>query len=123
VAVQAHAHQGNGEMDIKVYDNLVHQANAPLVMRANAQLRIGDLYITDQKWLEAIQTYKVALRDYSKVPGIAVTAEQKIEVATEGRKYGRLPYRPVKGGVRAITDSPADEDYRMKQQQEKVPYQ
>ena len=120
---ETHAHQGNTDMAIKVYENFVHQEAAPITMRAQAQLRIGDLYIVDQKWLEALQTYKVALRDYSKVPGIAVTAEEKMQVATEGRKYGRVPYRQVKSGVRALTDSPADEQYQMKQQQEKVPYQ
>jgi tetratricopeptide (TPR) repeat protein len=119
---ETHSHQGRNDTAIRVYDGLVRNDQAPRTMRAQAQLRIGDLYIADEKWLEALETYREALRDYHDVPGVSITCEQKIEVATAGRRYGRVPYRQVKRGVR-LTEAPADEDYRLKQEQEKVPYQ
>lgn len=119
---ETHSNQGRNDTAIRVYSGLESNDQVPKTMRAQAQLRIGDLQIAEQKWLEALNTYRVALRDYSDVPGVAATSELKIVTATEGRRYGRVPYRQVKRGVR-ITEAPADEDYRMKQESEKVPYQ
>lgn len=118
---ETYAHQGKLDTAIKVYAALASNEQAPRNLRAQAQLRIGDLYITDQKWLEALQTYKHTLRDYNDIPGVAVTCEEKLKVATEGRRYGRVPYRQVKTGVH-LSEAPPDEGYRLKQQQEKVPY-
>jgi tetratricopeptide (TPR) repeat protein len=118
---ETYAHQGKLDTAIKVYAALASNEQAPRNLRAQAQLRIGDLYITDQKWLEALQTYKHTLRDYNDIPGVAVTCEDKLKVATEGRRYGRVPYRQVKTGVH-LSEAPPDEGYRLKQQQEKVPY-
>jgi TolA-binding protein len=119
---ETHSNQGRNETAIRVYEGLERNPDVPKTMRAQAQLRIGDLFIAEEKWLEALHTYRVALRDYSDVPGVAVTSEQKIAVATEGRRYGRVPYRKVNRGVR-ITEAPPDADYRLRQQQEKLPYQ
>lgn len=119
---ETHSNQGKNDVAIRVYEGLVRNREVPKTMRAQAQLRIGDLYIAEEQWLEALQTYRVALRDFSDVPGVAVTSEQKMEVATQGRKYGRLPYRAVRRGV-TVNGAPADSDYRLKQQAEKVPYQ
>lgn len=119
---ETHAHQGDNNGAIHVYQALIRDEAAPITLKAQAKLRIGDLYINDQRWLEALQTYKEALRDYNKVPGVASSCEDKIEIATEGRKWGRVPYRQVKTGIR-VTEAPEDENYRMKQEQEKVPYQ
>ena len=118
---EMHAHQGHNDTAIRVYQGMLRDDNVPVTLKAQAQLRIGDLYIVDQKWLEALDSFKVALRDFSKVPGITTVAEEKIEIATEGRRSGRLPYRPI-AGPRARTDAPADATYRLKQQQEAVPY-
>lgn len=119
---ETHSHQGRNDIAVRVYENMERNPRVPETLRAQALLRIGDLHIAEQKWLEALQVYRVALRDYHRVPGVVATAEQKIQVATEGRRYGRVPYRQVRRGVR-ITEAPADEDYRLRQQQEKVPYQ
>lgn len=119
---ETHAHQGHNDTAIRVYDGLIRNEDVPLVVRAQAKLRVGDLYILDQKWLEALETYRVALRDYSKVPGVSIVAEEKINIATEGRRSGRLPYRPI-AGPRARGEAPADAAYRLKQQTESVPYQ
>lgn len=120
---ETYAHQGKTDIAIKVYGTLLRNPLVPEVMRAQAQLDVGDLYIADSRWLEALQTYRVALRDFSHVPGVAVTCEEKMKEATEGRRYGRVAYRQVKTGPRVITEGPEDENYRMKQEQEKVPYQ
>jgi tetratricopeptide (TPR) repeat protein len=119
---ETHAHQGHNDIAIKVYDGLVRNDTVPVTIRAQAQLRIGDLYMLDQRWLEALETYRLALRDFSKVPGISMVAEEKIGIATEGRRSGRLPYRPI-AGPRARGEAPADAAYRLKQQSESVPYQ
>jgi tetratricopeptide (TPR) repeat protein len=119
---ETHAHQGHNSTAIKVYQGMLRNPEIPLVLRAQAQLRIGDLYIVDQQWLEALNVYRVALRDYSDVPGISTVAEQKIAVATEGRRSGRLPYRSL-SGPRARTEGPADQNYQLKQEKEAVPYQ
>lgn len=119
---ETHSNQGRNDIAINVYRQFEANPQVPKVLRAQAQLRIGDLYISEQKWLEALETYKMALRNYSDIPGVVSTAETKTEIATQGRRYGRVPYRQVNHGVRII-DPPADEAYRMKQQQEKVPYQ
>jgi hypothetical protein len=107
---------------VRIYQAMLNDPLVPVTLRAQAQLRIGDLYITDQRWLEALQTYKMALRDYGKVPGVVSTCEEKTKIATEGRRWGRVPYRQVRTGI-SVTEAPEDEDYRLKQQQEKVPYQ
>jgi tetratricopeptide (TPR) repeat protein len=119
---ETHAHQGDVDGAVRIYEALIRDPQAPLVMRAQSQLKVGDLMISDQRWLEALQTYKEALRDFGKVPGVASTCEEKIKVATEGRKWGRVPYRQVRTGI-SVTEAPEDQDYRLKQQQEKVPYQ
>jgi len=119
---ETHAHQGHNDTAIRVYDGMVRNTDVPVTLRAQAQLRIGDLYIVDQRWLEALNSYRVALRDFSKVPGISMVAEEKIAIATEGRRRGRLPYRPI-AGPRARGEAPADAAYRLKQQSESVPYQ
>ena len=119
---ETHAHQGDVDGAMRIYQTLVRDPLAPITLRAQAQLRVGDLMITDQRWLEALQTYKEALRDFGKVPGVVSTCEEKIKIATEGRKWGRVPYRQIRRGI-SVTEAPEDEDYRMKQQQEKVPYQ
>ena len=119
---ETHAHQGHNDTAIRVYEGLIRNEDVPVVIRAQAQLRIGDLYLADQKWLEALETYRVALRDFSKVPGVSIVAEEKIGIATEGRRSGRLPYRPI-AGPRARGEAPADAAYRLKQQSESVPYQ
>jgi TolA-binding protein len=118
---ETHSNQGRNDIAIRVYEGLIRNEQVPKTLRAQAQLRIGDLQIAEQQWLEALQTYRIALRDFSDVPGVAVTAEQKMTVATEGRKYGRLPYRAVRRGI-TVNEAPADSDYRMKQENEKVPY-
>jgi tetratricopeptide (TPR) repeat protein len=119
---ETYAHQSNIDGAIRVYQTMLRDPLVPVTLRAQAQLKIGDLYITDQRWLEAIQTYKQALRDFGKVPGVPITCEEKIKVATEGRRWGRVPYRQVKSGIR-VYEAPEDENYRLKQQHEKVPYQ
>lgn len=119
---ETHSNQGKNDIAIKVYEGLIRNPKVPKTLRAQAQLRIGDLYIAEQMWLEALQNYRVALRDFSDVPGVAITADQKMAIATEGRKYGRLPYRPIRRGV-TVSEAPEDSDYRMKQENEKVPYQ
>ncbi len=95
---ETHAHQGHNDTAIRIYANLQRDEKVPVNVRAEAQLRIGDLYLADKSWLEALDAYRDALRDYAKVPGVSVVAEEKIEVATEGRRSGRLPYRPINGG-------------------------
>jgi TolA-binding protein len=120
---ETHAHQGSIDVAIRVYDTLLRNPNVPDTIRAQAQLRIGDLYIADERWLEALQTYRIALRDFANVPGVASTCQEKIQIATNGRKYGRVAYRSVKTGPRVLTEAPEDQEYRLKQEQEKVPYQ
>jgi tetratricopeptide (TPR) repeat protein len=119
---ETHAHQGHNDTAVRIYERLQADTSVPISLRAQAQLRIGDLYLTDQKWLEASNAYRLALRDYAKVPGVLTVAEEKMAIATEGRRSGRLPYRPVTG-PRLRTEEPPDAGYQLKHQQESVPYQ
>jgi TolA-binding protein len=114
------AHRGDDDGAIRDYQLLVDNPQAPDILRAQAMLSIGDLYISDQRWLEALQTYRYALRDFSDVPGVVSTCDEKIPIATDGRKFGRVPYRSVDTGPH-IVDQPADENYLLKQ--ENVPDQ
>gem|GEM_PF-3096690 len=118
---ETHAHHGDTDVAIHLYQFILRNVRVPEIIRAQAQLRIGDLYLADQEWLEALQTYRYALRDFSDVPGVASTCEEKIRIATAGRKYGRLAYRNVSTGPRVVSEGPADQDYLLKQ--EKVPNQ
>jgi TolA-binding protein len=117
---ETYAHQGDIDTAMHVYGTLLRNTRVPDILRAQALLRIGDLYISDQRWLEALQTYRIALRDFSDVPGVVGTCNEKIQIATAGRKYGRLAYRNV-AGPRIVSEGPTDEDYLLKQ--EKVPDQ
>jgi TolA-binding protein len=119
---ETHSHRGDLEPAIRVYNNLVRDPEVPESLRAQARLRIGDLYLSDEKWLEALQTYRMALRDFSDVPGVAVTCEEKMRIATDGRKHSHLAYRQVRTGPHGLAE-PEDEQYRLKQEQEKIPYQ
>ncbi|HTA16814.1 MAG TPA: tetratricopeptide repeat protein [bacterium] len=109
------AHRGDDDGAIRVYQTLLDNPKVPDIMRAQAILSIGDLYISDERWLEALQTYRYALRDFSDVPGVISTCNEKIPIATEGRKFGRVPYRDVNTGPH-IVDQPADENYLLKQE-------
>jgi tetratricopeptide (TPR) repeat protein len=119
---ETHAHQGHNDTAVRIYQKMQTDPSIPLVLRAQAQLRVGDLFMTDQKWLEALEAYRIALRDYSKVPGVLTVAQEKMAIATEGRRSGRVPYRPITG-PRLRTEEPPDAGYQLKQQQESVPYQ
>ena len=119
---ETHAHQGDINGALHVYLGMLRDPAMPVIMRAQAQLRMGDLEIADQRWLEALQTYREALRDFSNVPGVAATCDEKIKIATEGRRWGKVPYRQVNKGIH-VTAAPEDEKYQLGQEQEKVPYQ
>ena len=62
------------------------------------------------------------MRDFSDVPGVAATCDEKVKIATEGRRWGKVPYRQVNKGIH-VTEAPEDEKYQLEQEQEKVPYQ
>lgn len=118
---ETHAHRGDDTGAIRVYARLLDDVRAPETLRAQAELRMGDLYISDGRWLEALQVYRYCLRDFSDVPGVPTTCDEKIKIATEGRRYNRVPYHPVDTGPRVVTEAPADENYLLNQ--EKVPDQ
>lgn len=110
------AHRGDDEGAEHVYELLLRNTRVPDILRAQALLSMGDLYISDQEWLEALQVYRLALRDFSDVPGVVSTCDEKIPIATQGRQYNRVPYRAVDKGPRAVTEQPLDEDYLLKQE-------
>jgi TolA-binding protein len=83
---EAYAHQGEDSAAIRVY-RLMQDDNGcvPLVMRAQAQLKIGDIQMAEREYQDALQTYKTAIRVYGDVPGIEVYSEERIELARDGR--------------------------------------
>src|SRR6185295_17098929 len=48
---ETHAHQGHNETALRIYEKMQTDPSIPLTLRAQAQLRVGDLYLTDEKWL------------------------------------------------------------------------
>ncbi|MGH7441297.1 MAG: tetratricopeptide repeat protein, partial [bacterium] len=118
---ETHAHTGDIHGALSMYRRLLNDPRVPDTMRAQAEMRMGDLYIEDQQWLEALQTYRDCLRDFSQVPGVQGTCQVKIKIATEGRRYNRVPYRTVDVGIHVVDQGPADEDFLLKQ--EKLPNQ
>ncbi len=113
---ETRAHEGDVDGAMIVYRRMANDPVIPDTMRAQAEMRMGDLYIQDQKWLEAIQVYQDCLRDYNKVPGVQETCTDQIQIATQGRRYHRVPYRDVNVGVRAVSEGPADQGYLLEQE-------
>ncbi len=113
---QIHAHLDEDTVAINIYRQLLRDPKVPAILQAQAQLAIGDLYLSDKMWLEALQTYRYALRDFSDVPGVVGTCDEKIQLATEGRRTNHISYREVDTPARAVVDQPADEDYLMRQE-------
>ncbi len=119
---EIYAQQNKNAIAIRIYDGVRQNEAVPINFRAQALMRIGDLYLGQKDWLEAINTYRSTIRDFHAVPGIAPLAEEKIGMATEGRRSDRLPYRVVRSGP-GIKAAPADESYRLSKDNEIVPYE
>lgn len=117
---ESYAHEGKAEKAITIYESMQRTNTVPLVFKAQAQLRVGELHMMQRRWQDAITAFRVALREYADVPGVALTAEEKIAMAWEGRRAGNVPTK-AKGQV-VVTSSPEDESYRMKQESEAIPY-
>lgn len=120
---ETHAHQGDVDGAVRIYQVLIRDPRVPTILRAQSQLRVGDLYISDKRWLEALETYREALRDFANVPGVEPTCKVKMKVATEGRRWNRVPYRQVVDRRITVNGEPSDEDYNLKKQHELIPYQ
>ncbi len=118
---ECYAYQYKTEQAKRIYKQMQVTESVPVVFKAQAQLRVGDLEMTEQNWQEAIGAYRMAIRDYNQVPGIAMTAEQKIVDAQEGRRAGRVEYRRAKGPTVSV-QTPADEAYRLAKEKETAPY-
>lgn len=113
---------GRPERAIKVYAEMQRTTSVPLQFKAQAQLRVGEIYLKEKRWQEAIGAFRSAIRDYSSIPGISLTADEKIVFAQEGRRSGNVPYRQAKRSPQVNTQGPEDEAFRLKQQEEAVPY-
>lgn len=114
--------EGKGDKAVKVYEEMQRTQSVPVQYKAQAQLRIGEIYLKDKRWQDSIGAFRSAIRDYSEVAGVRLTAEEKIAFALEGRRSGNVPYKQAKTGPQVITQAPEDEAYRLKQQKEAVPY-
>jgi TolA-binding protein len=119
---ESFSYQGKPDKAIKVYEEMQHTTSVPMQYKAQAQLRIGELYMAQKQWEPAIAAFRAALRDYGDIPGLSITADEKIALAQEGRRSGSAPYRSGKNGPRVVNQAPEDESFRLKQQKEAVPY-
>ena len=82
---ECYQHQGEDDEAIRRYALFQRDECTPRFMAAQAQLHIGDIYMKNEKYQEAIKAYFQAERNYSDMPGVGVYAEQKIALAKEGR--------------------------------------
>ncbi len=119
---ESYAYEGRYDRAIYVYQSLQQSKSAPVVFKAQAQLRIGEIHMKEKQWQDAISSFRMALRDYSEIPGLALTAEEKIALAQEGRRAGNVPYKTKSRGPSVQSGAPEDSAYRLKQEQEAIPY-
>lgn len=115
------AFSGETDRAIKVYQQMQVTESLPVEFKAQAQIRIGELYLKEKQWQNSIKAFRIALRDYDDVPGINVMAQQKIALAEDARRYGEVRYQPGQNPG-AILQPPADEAFELKQQNEALPY-
>lgn len=95
---ETYARSGRNAAAVRVYESLLKDRKAPEAMQAQAQLAVGDLHVAERRWLEALQVYEAARRVYASVPGMELLCEQKIALATKGRKEDKLSYRRLGPG-------------------------
>ena len=119
---ESYAYEGKPGKAIDIYQGMQRTESVPVIFKAQAQLRIGEIHLNEKHWQESITAFRAALRDYSDVPGIELSAQEKISQAEESRRAGNVTYKNSKGPIQVISDSPTDRDYQMKQEKEVVPY-
>jgi len=119
---ESFAFEGRDEKAVKIYEEMQRTTSVPIQFKAQAELRIGEIYLKDKKWQDSIAAFRSAIRDYSDLPGVRMAAEEKIVLAQEGRRSGNVPYKPGRTGPQVNTQAPEDEAFRLKQQKEAVPY-
>jgi len=118
---ECYAFSNESQRAIRIYTEMQHTKSVPIEFKAQAQLRIGEIYLGMENWQDAIGSFRIALRDYADIPGISTIAEEKIGMAQEGRRTGNVPYK-TGHQPSAVIEGPEDEAYRLKQQNEALPY-
>ncbi len=118
---ECYSYSGHPGQAVTAYQAMQRNPDVPVVFKAQAQLRIGEIHYKQKHWQEAIVAFRLALRDYAEVPGIALAAEEKIKAASAARSE-KTSYKQARNMSRKITQAPEDESYRLKQEREETPY-
>ena len=82
---EAYAHQGKSDLAMEIYRRMQFDNCVPRFMAAQAQLRIGDMLMGQQRYQDAMFAYHAAIQEYSGQPGVKLYAQQQMEAARRGR--------------------------------------